>query len=113
MVRLALFGGLGFVFLYFGIDKIVHPLFWQGWMPPSMDGFLGYPISTWLTLIAAAEIGIGIGCIVPQIFIQRMAAFFAAAHLIGVLTQTGWNDIAVRDVGLLCMAVAAWYSTSP
>ncbi len=36
--RWTLIAGLAFVFIYFGIDKFVHPLIWIGWMPAWLDG---------------------------------------------------------------------------
>jgi hypothetical protein len=41
--------------------------------------------------------------------VRKVAVLLAALHLAGVLTQTGWNDIAVRDIGILLMTMALWY----
>ncbi len=102
--------GLAFVFVYFGIDKFVHPNLWLGWMPLWMDnGFLSLPLDTWFYGIAIAEIVIAVMLILPVRIIQKIGALLGIVHLSAVLTQTGWNDVAVRDIGLVCMAVAAWY----
>jgi|GEM_PF-3698566 len=32
-----------------------------------------------------------------------------ALYLVAILTQTGWNNIAVRDIGLLFMTIGLWF----
>lgn len=109
--RFALIIGTSFVFLYFGIDKFVHPKLWIGWMPDWMDGLLGQNLDMWMNIVAISEILIGIAVLIPHRKLQRIAAFFASLHLIAILTQVGWNDVAVRDIGLLAMTVALWFLT--
>lgn len=104
--RFLLICGLAFVFLYFGIDKLVHPVVWIGWMPPWMEGLGGFTSVEWLKAVAVGEIVIGVLMLIPFRALQKVGAFLAALHLIAVLTQTGWNDIAVRDIGLLFMAMS-------
>lgn len=110
IAKLTLLWGLAFVFVYFGIDKFIHPNLWLGWMPVWMDnGFLGLSLNTWYYGVAIAEIVIAIMLVLPVRIIQKIGALLGILHLGAVLTQTGWNDIAVRDIGLVCMAVATWY----
>lgn len=78
-------------------------------MPTWLDGKFSLTLSQWMQVTAVAEIIIAAALLFPMLIVQRIAAFFAAAHLTAVLTQTGWNDIAVRDIGLLMMATALWY----
>ena len=35
-----------------GIEKFVDPFTWIGWMPTWMDGLLGMPVATWLSVMA-------------------------------------------------------------
>ncbi len=107
--RWVLLAGLAFVFLYFGIEKFVDPFTWIGWMPTWMDGLLGLPVSSWLSIIGGTEILIGVMLIVPMRAMQRTGSFLAVLHLCGILATIGWNDVAVRDVGLLAMAIAVWF----
>ena len=107
--RWTLLSGLAFVFAYFGIDKFIHPTLWIDWMPTWLDGQFSLTLSQWMQVTAVAEIIIAAALLFPVLIVQRIASFFAAAHLTAVLTQTGWNDIAVRDIGLLMMATALWY----
>lgn len=110
MSRWMLILGLAFVFIYFGIDKFVHPALWIGWMPEWLEGQLSLTRDQWMQATAIAEIIIGAALLFPFRLVQRIAAFLAAAHLTAVLTQTGWNDVAVRDIGLLMMSTALWYA---
>ncbi|MBP9850891.1 MAG: hypothetical protein KBC47_04325 [Candidatus Peribacteraceae bacterium] len=110
--RWTLIAGVAFVFLYFGIDKLLSPLVWIGWLPVWMDGLAGLEKDRWLQIIAVTEIIIGVGVLIPIRTLQKIAALLGTIHLAGILTQIGWNDIAVRDVGLMCMTIALWYLIS-
>lgn len=107
--RWTLILGIAFVFLYFGIEKFTDPKTWIGWMPAWMDGLMGYKVDLWLKVIGATEIVIGAMVLVPVRLVQKIGSLLASLHLVGILTQIGWNDIAVRDTGLLCMTTALWY----
>ena len=109
LARWSLMFGLAFVFLYFGIDKLLHPLLWIGWIPGWMDGLLGMGKAPWLQIIGVAEIVIAVGIVVPVRIVQQIAVIGAAVQLVAILIVGGWNDIAVRDTGLLCMATALFY----
>ncbi len=101
--------GLAFVFIYFGIDKFVHPEVWIGWMPPQLNGLAGMSSDLWLQVTGAAEVIIGVLILFPMRFLRKLGLALAVLHLIAVLTQTGWNDIAVRDIGLLALAIGTWF----
>ncbi len=107
--RWTLICGVAFVFLYFGIDKFVHPALWVDWMPLWMDGLFGMSVDTWLAVTGVAEIVIAVMVLVPKRILQKIGALLATVHLIAILTQIGWNEIAVRDTGLVCMTIALWY----
>ncbi len=107
--RWILIAGLAFVFLYFGINKFTDPLLWIGWIPKWMDGLLGMDINLWLKILGALEILLGVGLLIPVRNIQKIVTVIIALHLIGVLSQVGWNDIGVRDLGLLSMTAALWF----
>lgn len=107
--RYLLILGVAFVFVYFGVDKFFHPLVWIGWLPTWMNGLAGLDKSIWLNIIAITEIIIGIMVLIPVRGVRKVVVLLAALHLTGILTQTGWNDIAVRDIGLLFMTMALWY----
>ncbi len=94
------------VFLYFGIDKFLHPTIWLGFMPLWMDNLLGIGIDTWLGIIGAMEILFGLLLLFPIKKVRQMGCILIAMHLVGIVTIVGWNDIGVRDTGLLLAALA-------
>lgn len=113
LARGFLIAGLAFVFGYFGIDKFIHPLVWIGWMPPWMDGLLGFSKDVWLQITGALEIFFSLLLIIPVRRMQQTGAILVALHLVAVLTQTGWNDIAIRDIGLMLSSLALLLMLSP
>ncbi len=98
--------GLAFVFGYFGVDKFLNPLTWIGWIPPWLDGVFGFDREMWLSIFGAVEIALAVGLLLPLYTVQRIAAAGCGIHLIGVISQVGWNDVAVRDIGLIAIAAA-------
>ncbi len=98
--------GLAFVFVWFGIDKLVHPTIWSGFLPLWMDGFLGYPNTAWILVIGCLEILFAILILIPVRHVRQAGAAIICLHLAGIIWQVGWNDIGVRDIGLFMSSVA-------
>lgn len=101
-----LIGALVFVFGYFGIEKFTRPDFWIDWMPVWIDGALGMDKYTWLSVFGVLEIATALGLLIPIRRLQQLAAVGMIVQLLGILTQTGWGDVAVRDVSILISAIA-------
>jgi len=101
-----LVAALAIVFGWFGIDKFLSPFLWIQWIPPWFEGLLTLTRDQWLSVIGAIEIVFAALLLIPVRRIQLVAASLIALQLVGVLTQTGWNDIGVRDLGLLLSSVA-------
>jgi len=107
VVRWLLIVGLAYVFLFFGIEKMVRPVLWIGWIPPGFEGVFGLARNRWLLLFGVIEIALGLLLLVPKANIQRVVASLMAFHLFAVMTQTGvFTDIGARDTGLLFGSVA-------
>lgn len=104
--HLVLIAGLAFVFLVFGVEKLTTPIVWIQWIPSWMEGLLGMSRDLWLTIIGITEIVFGLMLLLPIRRVRQVASVLIIGHLLVILTQTGWNDIAVRDIGLLMSAVA-------
>jgi uncharacterized membrane protein len=109
MARWMLILGTSFVFAYFGIVKFTNPDAWILWMPEWLDGQLSLTLVQWMHVTAVIEIIIAAALLFPVRIVQRISALLAALHLTAILTQVGWNDTAVRDIGLLMMTTALWY----
>jgi uncharacterized membrane protein len=109
--RIFLILGLAYVFAFFGIGKLVHPLLWIQWIPPFAEGLFGLTREVWLTIAGVMEILLAIGLLMPVRKVQKIVAVLLALHLVMVLSQTGlWHDIGVRDMGLLFMALALMFA---
>lgn len=94
--------GLLYVFGWFGIDKLLNPLTWVGWMPGMLEGLFGFSKVIWTQIIGGIEVALALGLLIP--WIKRYAALFMFLHLIAVLAVTGFSEIGIRDTGLLFMA---------
>src|SRR3989338_829354 len=102
--------GISYVFLFFGIDKFLHPILWIGWIPLWMESFLSFSRAEWLSFFGGIEILLAVLLLVPKRRIRLIASTFIALHMIGVLSQAGlFNEVGVRDTGILCAVLAlAW-----
>jgi len=104
--------GLAFVFVVFGLEKFFLPSHWLGWIPTWMDGLAMLDKTIWLKIIGGVELLTALLLLLPYRKVRRAGAGLATVQLIGILSevfrQTGWNDVVVRDVALLSMAVALW-----
>ena len=96
--------GLGFVFFWFGIDKFIDPGLWIGWIPDSILSFVPIFPGTFIFLLGIVETILGILLIFGVLV--RIVAFVSALHLLAIIFSLGFNDIVVRDIGLLTMALA-------
>lgn len=105
LARGVLIAALAFVFGTFGVDKFVHPLIWIGWMPLWTDGLLGFSKDVWLQITGAIEVLLAILLLMPIRKMRQTGAILVVLHFVAVLTQTGWNDIAIRDIGLLLSSI--------
>jgi uncharacterized membrane protein YphA (DoxX/SURF4 family) len=110
ILRLSLAG----VFLWFGIDKFFHPGYWlTAWVPnflinsASMFHLSGNAI---VYTIGVFELLVGIS-LVSNMFVGFFA-LLASIFLIIITLFYGFNEIAVRDLGLIggLMALALWPS---
>lgn len=96
--------GLGGVYLWFGIEKLRNPSAWYAWVPLIIQNRLPISMDTYLDILGIAEIVLG-GLILMGLF-MRAACFFIAL-LIGIMIYfMGFNQVMVRDLGLLAVALA-------
>jgi uncharacterized membrane protein len=105
VARGVLLSALVIVFGIFGVDKFARPLMWIGWIPLWMEDVLGIARETWLLVAGGIELLLAAALLFPHRLVRRIAAAGMILHLIAVLTQTGFSDIFVRDLGLLFSAI--------
>ena len=111
--------GVALVFLWFGINQLLFPSDFLGYLPSwvVMDeaGF-GHVLFTLVHLAVGEHVGLllafnGVfemvfGLLLLVGLFTRVSALLLSLHLFGIMVSLGYNDIAVRDFGL----VAATFS---
>lgn len=100
--------GLAFVFLWFGIDKFIHPSYWlNAWLPSWFQSVLNFLNISGLNFVYANgifEVIIGLGFLF-NIFV-KLFAFLTVIFLLSITLSFGLNEVIVRDVGLIGAASA-------
>ena len=96
--------GLGLVFFWFGLDKLLNVDNWLGYITPSLDKLIFIDVNTFMFILGIVEIILGI-LLVIGLFL-RIVSIVIAVHLFFVIIFVGFNEISVRDFGLLAIAVA-------
>ena len=96
--------GLGGVFLWFGVDKFISPLNWIGWIPGWLSPLL--PMSQYTFIYTLGVIEVITGVLVLVGYYTRIAAVVAGLQLLGIIISFGFNDIMIRDMGLLFLAAS-------
>lgn len=97
--------GLGFVVAWFGINEIIKPQEWVAFAPPFVgDGTFA------ITLVVLHGLVLSISALLLFFNLYRRLAasvlvLVFVEVVLGLVTQTGLSDIAVRDIGLGAMAL--------
>ncbi len=106
--------GLAAVFLWFGIDKMIHPSYWlNAWVPKQVIEILAKFSVSGMQLIylnGIFEILVGLS-LVTGVF-TKIFSILAIIFLILVLTFNGISEVIIRDLGLIggLLAVFLWPS---
>ncbi|RMD67476.1 DoxX family membrane protein [Candidatus Pacearchaeota archaeon] len=95
--------GLAIVFLIFGVEQTLFSEKWFAWTPTFISNFGLDRASFWLLV---GTFNFIVGLLLVFGFITRISAALAALHLLGVVASIGYNDVAVRDIGLFFLALA-------
>ena len=95
--------GLGGIFTWFGIDKFFHPKFWSAYMPGWFSGLLPTDPISFMYVMGVFEVVVGLAVLLG--FFTRIAAGISAAFLFGLIASLGLNEIMIRDVGLMFLAL--------
>ncbi len=89
--------GISFVFLWFGINQLIDP-----------ETFMGYLPDFLLTTSYAHTIVIFNGCldlVLGMLLLiglyTRLASLIIVVRLLAIILNLGYNDVAARDVGLM------------
>lgn len=98
--------GVGLVFLLLGIDQFIHTAEWTGYLP---EWFINL-LPAWHTpeqfMIINGILDCTIGLLILIGIYTRIVAMFAVLHLFGVIISLGYNDVAIRDIGIMFATLA-------
>ena len=100
--------GLAGVLLWFGSHEVFDPASWMGYAP-DWATHLGF-ISVQNLIIFNGIIELILGLCILFGFFTRVAAALMIVHFIPIIASLGYNEIAVRDVGLWFSALALFFA---
>lgn len=90
--------GMALVFLWFGIDQIIEPNAWIGFIPEWVLGMVPLSATVFIYLNAAFEIVFGAALLFG--LFTRFVAFLLFLHIADITLTVGFSAIGVRDFGL-------------
>ena len=109
--------GLAIVFLWFGMDKFIHPVYWlNAWVP---DAFVSFLVrlklsgTDFIYLGGIFEVLVGVS-LVSSFFVKYFSAAAALFLVVVSVTTFGlthiFSEILVRDIGLIgaLLALVFW-----
>lgn len=96
--------GLAFVFIMFGIDKFIVPQNWTGYVAPFIENMLPFSLITFMYILGVIEIILGT-LLLLGLFTQWTAVIITLMMLSINLT-IGFNDVTIRDIGLMAASLA-------
>lgn len=96
--------GLGFVFFWFGLDKLIHPENWIGYISPFLSSLIFFNLNSFIYLLGFIELVLGI--LLWTKWKLKFISLLISMHLLLIIIFTGFNEITVRDIGLLTMALS-------
>lgn len=97
--------GVGIVFFIFGISQLLSPENWIRWLPSFI---LNTNISPLNLIYINGIFDLIVGLLLLTGFFVRIVAFLGSLHLLGIIISLGYNDIAIRDLGLLIVLISVF-----
>lgn len=96
--------GVAFVFIFIGIDQFVHMPLWETVFPHNLP--FGLALDQAITYNAIFDITVG--AFLALGLLTRIFALIATGHLLLVLKMLGYDDITIRDIGVMLSALAVF-----
>ena len=95
--------GIALVFLWFGTQQLLHATSWTSYLPTFTTSW-SIKATTIVMLNGLFETIFG-ALLLLGVFV-RSVALVLALHMFGILISVGYNEIGVRDFGLLIATIA-------
>ena len=102
--------GLSLVFLWFGVDQIIHPNAWLGFIPDWVVSLTSISAPTIVYLNGLFEIIFGTALLFG--IFTRFVAFVLFLHMADITIMVGLDSIGVRDFGLSIAMLVVWINGS-
>lgn len=106
--QLAIRIGLAIVFLWFGIDKFIQPQYWlDAWVPAFVQDFatsIHIGGRDLINLAGIFEVIVALSLLTG--FFMRYLAAAAAVFLVSIIAVHGFNEVIIRDIGLVGALIA-------
>ena len=99
--------GISLVFLWFGINQVLFSKDWVGWLP-SFALNMGIKDVTLILINGVFEIIFGLLLLIG--LFTRFSSLILVIHLLGIIFSLGYNDVAVRDFGLMIATLSIFFN---
>lgn len=96
--------GIAIVFLWFGMQQLLHTAMWIGLIPKSVIAISGLTAATLVHFNGSFEIVFGL-CLLFGFF-TRTTALLLALHMLDITYVVGYGATGVRDFGLSIGAIS-------
>lgn len=106
VMRLSLF----FVFIWFGISEIVNPVYFSGYIPAFVRALPFFNSNLFIQTHGAVLTLLSL-CLIFKFYLRitGILNILMLMQIIGsLLLISGFNEIVVRDIGLLGLATSIW-----
>jgi uncharacterized membrane protein YphA (DoxX/SURF4 family) len=97
---------LSLVFLWFGLTNLFNPEALVGYLSPAIRNIIPFAPTTFMILTGIFEVVFGILLLLG--LFTRLAALLFTIHVLGIAISLGYNDIAIRDIGLAAAVFAVF-----
>ena len=98
---------MGLVFVYFGIQQIIAPIEWSGFIP---DYVLIFGISAVKLTLMHGFFELGLGLLLVLGLYTRIIAIILAINLFFISISLGINDVGIRDLGLSISTLVVFFN---
>lgn len=96
--------GLAVTILWFGISQLMNPMYWTGYLPEFLISQSFISLNTLVYLNGVFEIILSFLLFMNKYV--KITSIIMSIHLIFIIITLGFNEIGVRDFGILVGFVA-------
>lgn len=104
-------GFLGFVLLWFGVNEILDPRYWSGYVPPLVGSFFPFEVNFFVqihgVLLSLLALSLFFKFYIRYTGLITLGVLFSI--IFGLIMIDGFTEIVVRDIGLFGLALAIWF----